>query len=184
VARAVCGELAGSPGNLRAVVATVSSARQLDIGPARFPERADDDPQAACAARHGRPEGELTMSFAGTVPAPATPVAFVLLAEIIDCADREGGNRGRPMLALDPGPAVNVQNGSRSFLPEETGFPARDLARAALDSDLVTGPDLLCERQEPDANATADRPNAGYGDLRRHHRDPEGNHRPRPRPLA
>jgi hypothetical protein len=33
----------------------------------------------------------------------------VLLAEIIDRADLEGGNRGLPMLALDPGPAVNVQ---------------------------------------------------------------------------
>jgi hypothetical protein len=81
----------GSPGNLRAVVATVSSARQLDIGPARFPECADDDPQAACAARHGRPEGELTVSFASAVAAPAARLAFVLPAEIVECADFEEG---------------------------------------------------------------------------------------------
>ena len=106
--RAVCEELVSSPGNLHAVVRTVSPARQLDIGPSRFPERADDDPQAACAAQHGRPEGELTVSFASAVAAPAARVAFVFLAEIIDGADLEGGNRGRPMLALDPRPAVNV----------------------------------------------------------------------------
>ena len=35
--------------------------------------------------------------------------------------------------------------------PEETRFPSRDLARAALDSDLVTGPDLLCDGNNPSA---------------------------------
>ena len=89
--------------NLGAVVCTVSPARQFDIGPLRFPECADDDPQAACAARHGRPEGELTVSFASAVPAPAARLAFVLPAEIVECADFERGDRGRPMLAPDPG---------------------------------------------------------------------------------
>jgi hypothetical protein len=34
-------------------------------------------------------------------------------------------------------------------------------------------PDLLRERQELSADARVDRPKAGHGDLRRHHRDPE-----------
>ena len=84
----------------------MSPARQLDIGPARFPQCADDDPQAACAARHGRPEGELTVSFAGTVPAPGARLAFVLLAEIIDRADAgedfrdPGAGAARPARSL------------------------------------------------------------------------------------
>src|SRR5215471_16793153 len=86
-----------------------STAWQLDVGSSRFPERADDHPQAACTARHGRPEGELSVCFAGAVPAPAARVAFVLLAEIIGCADGEAGDRRRPVLVLDPRPAVNVQ---------------------------------------------------------------------------
>src|SRR5260370_39770898 len=83
-------------------VRTGSPAWQLDIGPCRFPERAHDDPQPTCAARHGRPEGELAVSFASTGPAPAARRALVLLAQTIHGANGAGGGRGRPPPASGP----------------------------------------------------------------------------------